>query len=110
MKKWTDNFGVTKPINELQHSHLQNIIKLLHKKNPSLEKYMSDIDMKVNFSCKSSCIGYLYIAIDLFKKPIYNFKVNGEIAEEMIDKCIVSEIYGCQAEELDDVLDEYKYF
>jgi len=76
MKTWND-----KPINQLDHKHLQNIIKMLWRENSWLEKEMDNIGMSVRLEHKSACIGYLYIVLDLFgnKKAI---SLNGDMAEE----------------------------
>jgi hypothetical protein len=75
MKTW--NY---KPINTLDHSHLQNIIKMLWRENTWLKEQMSNLGMEVNLQDKSSCIGYLYIALDKFG----NRKTTslGDMAEE----------------------------
>ena len=77
MKTW--NY---KPINTLDHNHLQNIIKMLWRENNWLKEQMSKLNMEVNLQDKSSCIGYLYIALDTFGKKRSNLSLNGDMAEE----------------------------
>jgi hypothetical protein len=77
MKTW--NY---KPINTLDHSHLQNIIKMLWRENTWLSEQMSNLGMEVNLQDKPSCIGYLYIALDKFTKKRSNISLNGDMAEE----------------------------
>ena len=77
MKTWND-----KPINTLDHNHLQNIIKMLWRENSWLKEQMSNLGMKVNLQDKSSCIGYLYITLDKFTKTRNHTYLHGDMAEQ----------------------------
>jgi hypothetical protein len=109
---WTSN-GKKYPINELEHSHIQNIIKMLWRQNTWLKDEMSKMNISLDILSKQSCIAYLYIVLNEFTptpKPQQKIQFNGEIAQEMADLCEIAKVIGCEVEELDDYFqDSFDY-
>lgn len=107
--KWND-----KPINKLDHNHLQNIIKMLWRENTWLRDKMSKMNISLDILSKQSCIAYLYIVLNEFTptpKPQRKVQFNGEIAQEISDLCEIANALGCEVEELDEIFpDPFNYY
>ncbi len=112
MKIWKDQFGVDTPINELKHSHIQNIIKMMWRNNSWLKDTIERMGITCNLQDKSSCILYLYFLLTEIHKPTpqpKKMQFNGEIAQEMSDLCEIANALGCEVEELDEIfIDPYE--
>ena len=84
MKTWKNQFGVSTPINELKHSHIQNIIKMMWRNNSWLKDTMEGMGIECNLQDKSSCILYLYFLLTEIHKPTEKPAITplGDMAEE----------------------------
>jgi hypothetical protein len=98
MKIWKDQFGVDTPINELKHSHIQNIIKMMWRNNSWLKDTIEGMGITCNLQDNSSCILYLYFLLTEIHKPVPKQTSLGNIESRFMDNMI------------QDIEDEMNYF
>lgn len=77
MIKWKDAEGIEKPLHELEHDHLINIIKYLHRIYSGLEEMCKFKNIRSpNFESKPDCVRYLYSMIPIKNENFKTFKVD----------------------------------
>ena len=93
MKNWKDQNGNVTPINKLEYSHLRNIICYLWRVNPWLRDKMKGLGLDVDADAEPIIMYRLYLNYILYthefkgEKKKYEFKLNGDIAQDWNDQC-----------------------